>query len=377
MKVLAGAVAHRDSLTNYLDNKKGVIVKVEEDHLMPVDAEGTRADIVMDSSSVISRMNLGRLYEHYVNAAIETVTKSICSILGVNRGMSSSDLQKMIFSPEVMNHAYMHLLRFYKIVSETQYEFFANKITEKEKIQHLFDIVKNGIYVLYPIDNDRETPKVIEELEKAFKPCYGPVTYTGDSGIQVTTKNNVRIAPLHIMLLDKIADDWSSVSSGKLQHFGVLSPTTKSEKFANPHRNSPVRTIGETEGRIFAGYCGREAIAEMMDRSNNPATQRNVAYNILNSDKPTDINHVVDRNFIPLGGARPLQLVRHILGTAGYGIVYEPEAPIVPPVVNTLPEVKLSRAEPRTFGERKEETELNSTHESNIPLSSDDVPYKV
>ena len=96
------------------------------------------------------------------------------------------------------------------------------------------------------------------------------------------------------MLLDKIADDWSSVSSGKLQHFGVLAPMTKTEKFALPYRNSPVRTIGETEGRIFSGYCGREAIAEMMDRSNSPNTQRAVVWNILNSQNPTNIDKIVD-----------------------------------------------------------------------------------
>jgi hypothetical protein len=127
------------------------------------------------------------------------------------------------------------------------------------------------------------------------------------------------------MLLEKIADDWSSVSSGKLQHFGILSPITKAEKFSYPYRNSPVRTIGETEGRIFASYCGREAIAEMMDRSNNPMTQRNVIWNILQSDKPTNIDSVVDRNYVSLGGSKPIQLIKHMFECAGFIPYYEPE----------------------------------------------------
>ena len=313
----------RGSLTNYLNISKGVIVKIVDDNHMPIDKDGNRADVVMDSASVIARMNLGRLYEHYMHSAIRDVAKTVKNILGVQAPATHNRLSQV--SPEVIKHAYMHLLRLYQIVCQKQYNFFANEITEEEKIEHLVDVINDGIYLYYPIDNDRETSEVIKNLEKAFKPTYGPVSYIGDSGVRVETISNVRIAPLYLMLLDKIADDWSSVSSGKLQHFGVLSPTTKSEKFSNPHRNSPVRTIGETEGRIFAGYCGREAIAEMMDRSNNPATQRNVAWNILNSDIPTKIEHVVDRDYIRLGGARPLQLVRHILGTAGYGIVYEPE----------------------------------------------------
>lgn len=290
---------------------------------MPVDEAGNRAEMVMDSAGTISRMNLGRLYEHYINSASRDALKGVCNILGVTSRVTVSELQKI--DPSVFNHAYLHLMRLYQIVFEGQYDFYSQQISQEEKYEHIASVVNDNVYLLFPINNEKSTVDVVKELEKAFKPTYGPVTYVGNSGKRVTTVNPVRISKLYIMLLDKIADDWSSVNSGKLQHFGVLSPTTKSEKFSNPYRNSPVRTIGETEGRIFAGYCGREATAEMMDRSNNPATQRNVVWNILNSDKPTNIDHVVDRKYIPLGGARPLQLVRHIMGTAGYGFKYEPE----------------------------------------------------
>lgn len=300
-------------------------MKIEEDENMPVDAAGNVAEIVMDPASVGARMNLGRLFEHYIASAGRDIAKTVCDILGVQTNLTMSRLRQI--PPDVIEHAYQHLLRLYKIVCEEQYKLFDQRVTEDEKYDHLLDVVQRGIYLQYPIDTEKNTIDVVNNVEKTFKPVYGPVSYVGNSGQRLMTKENVRIGPLYMMLLDKIADDWSSVSSGKLQHFGVLSPTTKSEKFSNPHRNSPVRTIGETEGRIFAGYCGREAIAEMMDRSNNPATQRNVAWSILNADKPTNIEHVVDRDYIRLGGARPLQLVRHIIGTAGYNIVYEPETP--------------------------------------------------
>ena len=46
---------------------KGVIIDVWDDHLMPFNEYG-RADIIMDPSSIPSRMNVGRLYEQYYNA---------------------------------------------------------------------------------------------------------------------------------------------------------------------------------------------------------------------------------------------------------------------------------------------------------------------
>lgn len=290
---------------------------------MPVDADGNRADIVMDSASVISRMNLGRLYEHYMTGANRDVAKQIRAILGVTGKVKPSQIDKL--DSGVIHTAYHHLLKYYQICNENQYQFFGTQITDEEKLQHLVDVVNDGIFLYYPVNNPKDTVEVVKEVERVFKPTYGPVTYIGNSGERVVTTNKVRIAPLYIMLLDKIADDWSSVSSGKLQHFGVLSPMTKSEKFSYPYRNSPVRTIGETEGRIFAGTCGREAIAEMMDRSNNPATQRNVVWNLLNSDKPSNIDRVVNREHIPLGGNRPLLLVKHMTHIAGFTHVYEEE----------------------------------------------------
>lgn len=316
----------RPTIGNKITDKhggKGVFCKIEKPENMPVDADGNRADIVMDSAATISRMNLGRLYEHYLGGSARDTSKEIRKILNISGKTTSEKL--MSIDHKLIEKAFNYALGYYSIVSQKQYDFFRDEITDEERYEHLADIVNEGIYLYYPIDNEKLTDQVVRELELKYKTTYGPVSYVGDSGERVTTQNNIRIAPLYLMLLDKIADDWSSVSSGKLQHFGVLSPMTKSEKFSYPYRNSPVRTIGETEGRIFAGYCGREAIAEMMDRSNNPFSQRNTVWNILNSETPGNIDRVVDRNYIPLGSNRPLQLVSHMTKVAGFEHVYEPE----------------------------------------------------
>lgn len=292
---------------------------------MPIDEDGNRADVVMDAASTISRMNLGRLHEHYLSAAARDVTKRVKAMLGItSEEVTIPHMERLPSS--ITEQAYMYLLGFYEIVSEQQYNFQV-KLSLEERLEHLTDVCNDGVYLYCPIDNPRDSVEVVKAVERSYRPTYGPVTFVGDSGERRVSKKNIRIAPLYLMLLEKIADDWSSVSSGKLQHFGILSPQTKSEKFSYPYRNTPIRTIGETEGRIFAGYCGREAIAEMMDRSNSPVTQRNAIWNILSADKPSNIDHLVDRNYIPLGGAKPQALVKHILGTAGTKFVYEPETP--------------------------------------------------
>lgn len=317
-------------LTDSHGGKGVVVVTVPRDH-MPVDKEGNVADIVMDSGSTFHRMNIGRLYEQYIGAASVKVENTVKSYLGIpsskdKRAVKNRLLEIQRDDPNRITQCIRHVLGFYKEVSNRQYEFYS-KLSIDQHIDNLVTIITDKAYVYYPIDNDMEHIDIVKRLESnsAYRPIRDCVSYIGYSGRRVTTKYPVRIGPLYMLLLDKIADTWSSVSSAKLQHFGVLSPRTKSEKYNYPFRNTPIRTIGETEGRIYMSYCGREAIAEMMDRSNNPMTHKEVYETILNADKPTDIDVAVDRNKTPLGNIKPLQLVDHISYCGGWKIVYEPE----------------------------------------------------
>lgn len=308
-----------------MDNRKGVIVKIEEPENMPVDMDGNRADVVQDATASISRMIPGRFYEHYLGSACRDTSKKIMKMLGLSSACSPHYIANL--DQALVKSTYQYLLGFYEIVSEKMHEFYS-ALSYEDMCEHLSDISREGIYLYMPINNPRDLTEVVRQIEARYTPTYGPVTYVGDSGVRCTTVNKVRIAPMYLMLLDKIADDWSSVASGRLQHFGILTPQTKSEKFSYPFRNSPVRTIGETEGRIFAGYCGREAFAEMMDRSNSPYAQRNIVWNVLNSNQPTNIDHIINRQEIPIGASKSLALVRHMLYTAGIEMTYETEDPL-------------------------------------------------
>lgn len=294
---------------------------------MPIDKNGVRADVVMDGGATVSRMNLGRLYEHYYNSVIITANKNLKSILGMNSAnVTISPETLRTYPTELIDTTWNFLLGLYEKVNPDMFEYFNTKITIDEKYEHLAHCLNTSIKLCVPIDTKVDAIEVIKDIEQSpYKPLYDKVTYIGNSGVRCETESNIRIAPLYLMLLEKIADDGNSVATAKLQHFGILSTMTKSEKFSNPYRNTPVRTIGETEGRIYSGYCGRRAIAEMMDRSNNPLTQRNMVWNILSADKPTNIPEVVNRDMIPLGGSKPLQLISHMFKAAGFEFVYEPE----------------------------------------------------
>lgn len=303
---------------------KGVICYVASPEEMPVDEAGNRADIVMDPNSTVSRMNLGRLYEHYINGACRDMQKRLIAQLGFNP--NAKDLfrhfTQLSSDNALVKPAYDTLMHFYSLISTKMYNHFSTIDSAQQK-EHLFSVLKDGVYLFMPTDNEIETVEIIKQLENFYPPTYGKVTYKNTKGQTCTTTENVRVASLYMMLLEKIGDDWAAVSSGKLQNFGILAQLTKADKYSQPTRNQAVRVVGETEGRILVSYCGQPMVAEVMDRNNNPLTHKNIVWNVLDADKPTNIDFAVDRKKIRYGGAKPIQLVNHVLMCAGIKFQYK------------------------------------------------------
>lgn len=291
---------------------------------MPIDEAGNRADIVMDGNSTVNRMNVGRLYEQYINAASRDVAKKIRLDLNIpHHDLHTKTKVEAIFHEQrkVFDQAYKYLMGYYHIVSPKMCEWLSN-VADEVKIDHMSSIIRTHIYLYMPPENEPELVDIILHLEAQYAPTYGKVSYIGDSGNKVTTMDNVRIGSVYIILLEKTGDDWSSVSSGKLQHFGIISQLTKNDKYSQPTRMQPVRAIGESEARIFVSYCGQKAMAEIMDRNNTPATHREIVKNILEAPVPTNIDRVIDRKKIPLGGSKPINIINHTLMCSGMKFVF-------------------------------------------------------
>ncbi len=308
---------------------KGVFCKIIEPEHMPRDANGNVADILMDPGSTVNRTNLGRLYEQYINGGARDIRDKFIKELNVDSNYLQYSVEFIMedIKATKYNLALKHieeLLGFYSIVSPKQYSFYQT-LAPDEILEFYVSILKDQIIIHFPPDNPVDTISMTEEIEKNFDLVYGPVTYVDDGGRLVTTKRPIRIAPMYFLLLDKIADDWSAVSSGKLQHFGILSSTIRNEKYAYPWRKAAVKTVGETEGRLFTAYCGPKVTAELLDRSNNPSTHKNMIKNILEAPSPTNLPRAVDRNLIPLGNTKTLQLMNHIFFCNGFKMVWEPE----------------------------------------------------
>ena len=317
---------------------------------MPVDAEGNSADYIMDADSNIKRMNLGRLYEQYFNAASRDVTKRLRQMAGFKPDGSdvpakpkpTFNLQNALFGsresatlpgvdfdipPKVEKEMWDYLFGYYDLVSPWMAQMFVNGMYEQTTHHHLLNVLRDGIYLWMPTHNPIDYVETVQEIQAKYPPCYGPVSYVAQNGQRVVTELPIMIGSVYVLQLEKTGSEWSGVASAKLQHHGIPAKITKMDKYAYPGRASPIRLTGEGEVRLIAATAGGYVAADLVDQSNNPTVHKEINANILRSPHPTNIPVVIDREKFPLGQGRNILFVTHVLECAGIRFVYKAEKP--------------------------------------------------
>lgn len=300
---------------------KGVICDVIPSAAAPVDARGHRAELIMDDKSTISRMNVGRLYERYFNAALIHIEEDIKTLLGLDprKRLSQEWYHDHCLDDAKNQQVFERLLELYDIMSPKQAALTRQLDAQRPdyRLSHISHCLSEGIDLYLPTDNPVEYDKAVRQIEKHFTPLYGPVQYQGQSGQTVTTKDPVRIAPMYIMLLEKVADDWAAVSSAKRQHYGVLAKISNFDKHASPSRLQPTRVTGESEVRNYVSNVSPRATADLVDRSSNPSVHRKVCESIVSAERPTALMSNVDRDQYPIGYGRIQMYIKHIMECDG------------------------------------------------------------
>lgn len=299
-------VGHKITASN---GDKGVICSVWPDADMPVDKDGNRADLIMDGDSTIKRMNVGRLYEHWINACSRDVSKRVVKHI---RGGGS------------YQEAWDYLLSYYRTVAPLMGDAFDNGDYKESPEEHVKRVMRDGVYLWITSNSPSNPIELIKRTRDYFPPTFGPVTYSGG----VVTDRNVLIGSLYIIVLEKTGVDWSGVSSARLQCFGILAKVSNIDKYSSPGRNNPIRILGEAEVRLMDAVVGSDVTADLLDQANSPTTHKAIVNRLLTTPTPTNINEIIDRRELPLGKSRSTLFVRHILECAGIEFIREIDDPI-------------------------------------------------
>lgn len=299
---------------------KGVICRVLPDDQMPVDELGNRADVITDSMSTISRMNLGRAYQSYLSAVCRDNKHRLINYFQskygpnfINSGINNDDL----------GYFKNYIRGLYAIINSQMTEFL-DSLNQEELFNHMTECLTKNIQLYYPPDNENNIIDIIDAIEGSiYKPHSGKVTYMDELGRQVTTKEDIRICQLYFMVLEKIANDYSGVSSAKVNNFCFPVKGTNLDKYKYPHSLTPTKTLGETEERIFTSFADPALIADMIDLTLNPISHKLLIKSILENEKAFDTSFNIDRETVQYGNTKSLSILKHMFNAAGFDYAYE------------------------------------------------------
>jgi len=313
---------------------------------MPVDANGVRADIIMGPEARTNRMNISGLYNHYFAAVAYEVRMRMLAEAGMPFRESTSYTYAIQTEQNKRNEAFIkrnverdvremfqkdrarfervwtHAATYYYCVSQVTAFFYGSQPENHEiRIKNMTNILADMFYTPMPMEYMMPAMDSVDLCEEFIKPTKAPLRYKGYSGIEAFTEPTF-IGSMPIILLEKTADDWSSVGSPKVQHFGFPAQISKSDKYSESGRRSPVKAVGETEKRIIMAYCGTRTAVEIADRNNNPATHAEINRKLLTADHPTNIDVLIDRSKMPYGGHKAIMMFTHVLSCIGIGLEY-------------------------------------------------------
>lgn len=301
---------------------KGVCCAILPPEAMPVDSNGVRADIITDSSSTISRMNLSRAYTAYLGAMARDNQMRLQQHLINKHGPNYLSL----ITEEDVKYCIEYLKGIYTEINSDMMEF-VNSLNVEEQYHHVIECLTRNIFIYLPTDNEKNVVDIIDSLEKTvYKPHIGKVSYIDDYGNTVTTEEDIRIGNMPFMLLDKVAMDGAAVSSARTNSFNFPIKGSNADKYKYPHSLTPTTTLSETEVRILSSFADPEMIAELLDLAMNPVSHKQLVKNIYNSDKAYDPNLELCRETFSYGNTKSLSLLRHVFNAAGFDIKYtEPD----------------------------------------------------
>lgn len=278
---------------------KAVIVAILPLAHMPRDASGLSAMAIQDPNSPVNRNNTGSSIGMYINAASRMVALRM-------KEMLKEDSSQLGYQT-----AWEYLYGYYACLSEPMLKLLNDPRFDIR--EHIQEVLRRESAIPYlPPDNPVSYYEVIlNKLMHDYPATYGPVTYIGYSGRQVTTKAPVLIGCRYTLMLEKDGRSWSSVASSRLHGaLGVPAKPGPSDKYSLPGKESPIKLLAEAELRLINAACGGEVGAQLMEMSNNPLAHKSECESIFRAVKPTHIQNAVDWSVVPMTGGRVVEYLK-------------------------------------------------------------------
>lgn len=310
--------------------RKGVCCAILPRDQMPRNKDGVSADIIVDPIACINRMTMGAPIECGINFIKDLVVNNIKEALGI-------DLNSPHFKREIkimseghdprFEKAWEHALNFYKDIATHSMYPKALSANQHDKATVISHAVKNTLGLYLPPENAVNFAQALNDLHEKHETVYERVTYKNSKGQLITSKDPMPIQDMYYLILEKIGDGRSAVSSVRFQIFGVPATISKHDRYISPVRWQAGKIHGESEARPFNGITRPSIQPEIIDRNNNPKTATICYEVLLRAPNPSKIEKLVDRKKHPFGFTMPIQILNHVTMCSGYRFVYKNDNP--------------------------------------------------
>lgn len=284
---------------------KGVICEITPRDKMFSDEHGNVADMTVMPVAVIARMNIDQLIEQYINCFMWTIRKDCIALIEQSK----------------WDEAWEHLITAYKICSPyiTYLDVVNICQTSERKRQHLLAVTGEGKWPIITIhaDSDHVGMGLIGNIIEYREPEETTIYFTDYRGVRIALKQKGIIAPRAVAILEKTAHNAMAASTARTQHHGIPTSSTQKGSMAGNIKEHAPKVFSETEMRMMSNIIGGVNVAMMAEIATNPDAAESSAFRLYASEKPMQLESLVDRDAIPIGGNNALNLINHELANLG------------------------------------------------------------
>lgn len=292
-------------LTGRFGNK-GVIAKIVPDDQMPVDEQGFRADLVIGSLTVFSRMNPGQWMEQFINRGGELIQRRMTEMVQVKGDYKSA-----------WNLYCAYLNDCNPKFAEEMIKVHPTPARQKEMIN---EVIQEGIHIqISPYQEGLNTSKALELYNK-----YGiyksrvSFSFEDENKVlrKVVTKQPVMIGYEYIFLLYKMPH-LRACNIGYVNQFKTPTRASDIAIAQSPYPQTAIR-LGEDEVRnlIMAGG-GKVAAKITGEYGNSSEAVHKLANHLLRDEKPGQLQEI-DMNVAQITESNNIiKVAKHLFSCVG------------------------------------------------------------
>lgn len=291
-----------------LYGNKGVICHKRPRKEMYTDKWGHVADLVFDAQPPVNRMIPATPFEIGWNAHCRD--------------------QEERMREYVEEHGYDrewlwdYYLNFVRLAAPLHYDRICH-YSPKEQDDEIKPIVDGSMMYLYlPPNTPTIGVEMMSNLDANYQLRKSTLDFVSTDGTPTDTVENILVGQMGVIMLEKTGHDYSAVDMPNRQIHGVPAKLTSQDKYSSPIRSQVIRIYGESEGRAYAALVGADYLADQIDRANNPRAQEMMAYMLMSSPKPTQLDSVIDRKQVPIGTGLHLSYMENTMYVAGARFKY-------------------------------------------------------